>query len=41
MTTNLPALATQAQRIGKPAWRPMLEYVARLHAKSIRPARPP
>ncbi|WP_324674793.1 MGH1-like glycoside hydrolase domain-containing protein [Hymenobacter sp. GOD-10R] len=43
-TGNVPAqgswqqLATDASRAGKPAWRPMLTYVAGLHQKGTHPA---
>jgi len=35
------ALMAEADSLGKPAWRPMLRYVAQLHARSTHPARPP
>lgn len=31
-------LAAEALRVGKPAWRPMLAYVARLHRQATHPA---
>ena len=34
-------LAAEAQRVGKPAWRPMLAYVAHLHQQATHPAAPP
>jgi glycogen debranching enzyme len=34
-------LKDEVQRIGKPSWRPMLAYVARLHERSTHPPRPP
>ncbi len=35
------ALVREADRLGKPSWRPMLRYVAELHARSTHPAQPP
>ena len=37
----LERLKAEAGTLGKPAWRPMLAYVAALHERSIRPPRPP
>ncbi len=37
----LDALQNEASRLGKPEWRPLLGYVAELHARSTHPARPP
>jgi len=37
----LEKLMAEAGRIGKPAWRPMLRYVAELHARSTHPPRIP
>jgi glycogen debranching enzyme len=37
----LPALRAEAERLGKPSWRPMLAYTAALHAASIHPPCPP
>jgi glycogen debranching enzyme len=34
-------LKQEAKRIGKPAWRPMLQYAAELHERSTNPARSP
>lgn len=38
---RLPRLVHESQSLGKPEWRPMLEYTARLHERSILPPRPP
>jgi hypothetical protein len=38
---SLPALQEEAATLGRPEWRQMLRYVAALHARSIRPAKPP
>jgi len=35
------ALRVEADAIGKPAWRPMLRYLAELHPRSVQPAQPP
>lgn len=37
----LDALQNEAGQLGKPEWRPLLRYVAELHARSTHPARPP
>ena len=37
----LDRLRTEAARLGKAEWRPMLVYVAELHARSILPPMPP
>ena len=37
----LDNLCASAERMGKPEWRPLLLYVAQLHARSILPPRPP
>lgn len=37
----LENLKAEAGRLGKPAWRPMLRYVAELHERSIHPPQPP
>ncbi len=37
----LAALKAEAVRLGRPAWRPMLSYVAQLHERSIHPLCPP
>ena len=37
----LERLKAEAESLGKPAWRPMLRYVAELHERSIHPPRPP
>lgn len=34
-------LRTEAKALGKPSWRPMLQYVARLHARATHPAAEP
>jgi len=34
-------LKREAERLGKPVWRPMLQYVAELHERSTHPPRPP
>ena len=34
-------LIEETKTLGKPAWRPMLRYVAELHARSTRPPRAP
>lgn len=34
-------LIEETETLGKPAWRPMLRYVAELHARSTRPPRAP
>lgn len=34
-------LEAVVESLGKPHWRPMLRYVARLHEKSVHPPRPP
>ncbi|MCC3154249.1 trehalase family glycosidase [Hymenobacter sp. BT770] len=34
-------LTAEANRVGKPAWRPMLAYVAALHQRATHPAAPP
>ncbi len=38
---SLPALVSECNKLGKPAWHPMLEYVALLHEISTRPAQAP
>lgn len=38
---TLPHLAEAVQDLGKSSWRPVLRYVAALHARSIHPAQPP
>lgn len=38
---KLSRLHEEAERAGKPIWRPMLKYAARLHEASIHPARAP
>jgi hypothetical protein len=35
------ALRAEADRIGKPTWRPMLHYLAQLHERGVKPAREP
>ncbi len=37
----LDALQLEARHLGKPQWRPLLDYVARLHTRSVHPPRPP
>ncbi len=37
----LQNLLFEAQHLGKPQWRPMLRYLAELHARSIFPAETP
>lgn len=37
----LEALREEAHQLGQPEWRPMLAYLAELHARSTHPARPP
>jgi glycogen debranching enzyme len=41
MTNTFDRLKEEAKRIGKPEWRPMLQYVAGLHERSTNPARSP
>lgn len=36
-TYQLQALCDEALTLGRPSWRPMLEYVAKLHVRSIHP----
>ena len=37
----MEGLLAYVEGVGKPAWRAMLRYVARLHAASTRPPRDP
>ena len=37
----LENLKAEAESLGRPAWRPMLRYVAELHERSTHPPRPP
>lgn len=37
----LDNLKAEVERLGQPAWRPLLRYVADLHARSTHPASPP
>jgi putative isomerase len=37
----LERLRTEGTEVGKREWRPMLEYTARLHERSVHPPRPP
>lgn len=40
-TTMRDTLTTAVHNLGKPEWKPILRYVADLHARSVRPPSPP